>query len=144
MDRYFDKELSGAERARAQAHAERCAACRRHLEQNRAVADLFQSDTDRVLSDSEKIALEDQVIGRLGGHQAGIRHGWKVIFTPKRLIPLAALAGLLMVVFSFVFEADIPSGPSAIVNSFQGDYQSVMILETPEKRNTIIWLVETT
>jgi anti-sigma factor RsiW len=142
MARYFDSEVSERERERAQAHAAGCAACRSLLEQNRTVADLFRADPDAVLTDAERAALEARVIALAGRWPSGIRKGWKAVLAPKRLIPLAAVAGLLMVGFSILMP-DRPAGPSAIVNSFQGDYQSVMILETPEKRNTIIWVVET-
>ena len=140
MERYFDHELNPEDRARAEAHLTICPACRRLLEKNRLVAEIFRSDPAAVLTEGEKAALEVQVLARAS------RHSWDVWdwLKAKRLVPLAAATALLVAVFSYLLEPAPPSGPSAIVNSFQGDVSSVVILETPDNHNTIIWFVETT
>ena len=144
MDRFFDNEVDEAEGAWAKAHLAGCPSCRRFQLENQAIGDLFRSELDGVLTGADKTMLEEQVITQVGRHHS---RGWgwlKELFAFKRLIPLAAVAGMLVLVFGYLFVSDVPAGPSAIVTSFQGDYSSVMIMETPETRNTIIWFVETT
>ena len=144
MERYLDHELNPEDRARAEAHLTICPACRRSLEKNRMVGELFRSDPAAVLTEGEKGALEAQVLAQASRHPWGAWDWLKATFTPKRLVPLAVATALLVVVFSYLLGPAPPSGPSAIVNSFQGDVSSVVILETPDNHNTIIWFVETT
>ncbi len=144
MDRFFDGEADEAEGVRARAHVAQCPQCRLFLERNRAIGGLLRSDPGAVLTRSEREALEERVIARAVQRRPRPWAGLKGILSPRRLIPLAAAAGMLVFAFIQVFETVTPAGPSAIVTSFQGDYASVMIMEAPESRSTIIWFVETT
>ncbi len=61
------------------------------------------------------------------------------------LVPVSSLAMLLILclaLFRYTYFTD-ESGPSAIVDSFTGNVTSVVIIETPESRQTIIWFSET-
>lgn len=60
----------------------------------------------------------------------------------KFLIPAAAMVAIFFILFSLTGPSVSVSGPSAIVKSFSGDTSSVIILETPESRQTIIWFNE--
>ena len=72
--------------------------------------------------------------------------------TPLRLfgkniyLKLVSLAAVVMIGL-FPFDEDLlqnPSGPSAIVNSVDTEYASVMIIETQKEKHTIIWFSEET
>lgn len=136
LDRFFDGEAGADEGARIEAHVAGCARCRSHLEANRAIAELMCGVTDQRLATAEKVALEDRLVARIGR-----RRRW--LLRPSRMVPLAGAVGMLLWVLTSFFRPAAPNGPSAIVTSFQGDYTSVMIVETPETRNTIIWFDET-
>jgi len=49
----------------------------------------------------------------------------------------------MLVMFFYLAMMPVPaSGPSAIIDSLQGDFASVMILETQKSRQTILWIHE--
>ena len=111
---------------------------------HRNLGDRLKSSLDQVLTDSERTLVENRVIAQVRKQNRQPWAGLQKLLVPKRLFALTAATGLLLFVLAFFFEAETPSGPSAIVTSFQGEYSSVMIMETPETRNTIIWFDETT
>jgi hypothetical protein len=54
-------------------------------------------------------------------------------------MPLSALATALLIFFFFFHPLSPEPIPSALINSFTGSYSSVIILETPNTRHTILW-----
>ncbi len=59
-------------------------------------------------------------------------------------LKLASIAAILMIsLYTFQGGLFTPSGPSAIVKSVDTDFTSVMIIETQNKKHTIIWFSET-
>ena len=144
IDRFFDAEVSREERARVEAHVADCPECRRRLEANREIGALLLESPEHRLSGKEKTALENRLIERMRNDRWWKRTAGDGWLRPRRLVSLAAAVGVLLLAFTFFSKPDIPAGPSAIVTSFQGEYTSVMIVETPETRNTIIWFDETT
>jgi hypothetical protein len=63
------------------------------------------------------------------------------LVSKRCLVPATALA-LAFLFFVLLQPPASVSGPSAIISSFQGDVASVMILETPESHQTILWISE--
>jgi anti-sigma factor RsiW len=136
LDRFFDGETSADEGMRIEAHLAGCTRCRSYLEANRAIAGMMRGMVNQGLASAEMADLEERLVTRLERRRPGL-------LRPSRLVPLAAALGMLLWVFTTFLGPTPPNGPSAIVTSFQGDYTSVMIVETPDTRNTIIWFDET-
>jgi hypothetical protein len=61
----------------------------------------------------------------------------------RNVLQLASIAAILLAtVIYYQGDTVVPTGPSAIVNSVDGDIASVMILETQASKHTIIWYTE--
>jgi len=66
-----------------------------------------------------------------------------VIKGKKIYLQIASFAAILLMSILFLQDQKVTfHGPSAIVNSIDGDMASVMILETRKHRHTIIWFKE--
>ena len=140
----YDGELSPEEDARVRDHVKNCETCRKEIEKNESISHHFKERLNRELSLVNQDALERIIVDRVREKKEPSRAGFGNIFSPMRfLVPAAAVAA---VAFFFFFTTQGPapnSTPSAIINSFTGDVSSVMILETPETHQTIIWINET-
>ncbi|MFC1885063.1 anti-sigma factor family protein [Thermodesulfobacteriota bacterium] len=139
----YDGELSPEEDATVRDHLKNCPACRKELERNESVSHIFKDELNRELSLINQAALERKIVDRIQKKRAPFLAGFRNIFSPLRLlVPAAAVAGMVFFFF-FTIKSPAPnSSPSAIINSFTGDVSSVMILETPETHQTIIWINE--
>ena len=82
-----------------------------------------------------------------------LRHGIQTFFfiqsfnTRKFYLQLGSVAAIIILSISTIYLQKKPAlslsdGPSAIVTSVDGDVSSVMILETQDKKHTIIWYKE--
>jgi hypothetical protein len=66
------------------------------------------------------------------------------LFNQNIYLKLASITAILMIsLFSFQNTWFGTPGPSAIVNSVDTDFASVMIIETQKEKHTIIWFSET-
>lgn len=148
LHQFFDKELGPEEHARTREHVRRCLSCQESLQKNRSLSDLFVRSVEKAVSQTNFDALEKQVLSRVeSGKRKKEKGKWKVEnlfsgFSRKILVPAAAMAGIVLLVFSLAGPPEPAPGPSAIINSFTGDISSVMIMETPKSRQTIIWFNE--
>ncbi len=144
LDRYLDGDLDAGEMAQMEAHVAGCRQCRRQLA---ALTTFSQNLRDRVhdaTNSVDFVALEKQVLNK-ALRQYRSRGGLsRFIGSLKYTIPATVTAGLLLF---FAYSNDVfkpPPLPSAIINSFTGSMSSVMIFETPETRQTILWYTEET
>ena len=69
-------------------------------------------------------------------------HLKSLCLSKKLYVPAAAVAALLVMFFHLARTPAPTSGPSAIIDSLQGDFASVMILETQKSHQTILWIHE--
>lgn len=141
--RYLDGDVSPDEEKRMEDHLRRCGACRRQLA---FFSDFSQDFKKYVQGETEQIdftPLEKEVI-----HKALFQHRLKrgparFIASLRFVLPAVAVACLLLFFTYSRFAVDHgPAQPSAIINSFTGSMTSVMIFETPETRQTILWYHE--
>lgn len=144
LDRYLDGDLDAGEMAQMEAHIAGCRHCRRQVT---ALASFSQNLHYRVqyAADSvDFVALEKQVLNkalRQNRSRGGLS---RFVASLKFTIPAAVTAGLLIFFTYFNDVGKPPPAPSAIINSFTGSMSSVMIFETPETRQTILWYTEET
>jgi len=144
LGRFLDQELGPDQHARVEKHLRDCLSCQKAARNQRAFADLLNAKVGKAVSLTDFDHLERQVLARVRDRQAPWwQEAVSLIFSRKILIPAATMAAVLTLFFSYPRPPAQISGPSAIINSFTGDISSVMILETPKSRQTIIWFDET-
>lgn len=152
LNRFMDGEVTSEEHRRVTVHLEHCPACRKALDENRRLSHLLQAKVRRTLDDADLQEIETGVYRRLDAYREKRKHAggalrWPLpvhLTLPKRVLLPAAVgvaAVVMMVVVLFSRPGPVTS-PSAIVQSFQGSVTSVMILETPISRETILWFSE--
>ncbi|MBW1896198.1 MAG: zf-HC2 domain-containing protein [Deltaproteobacteria bacterium] len=143
LDRFVDQEVGPEEQAQISEHLGQCPSCQKALQDLRAISTLFKTSMERGILYGRLEDLEEQVMTRIHG----TRVSWwlrlkELLFSKKLYIPAAAAAAVALFVYLTMPSAPV-RGPSAIINSFTGEITSVMIIETPRSRQTILWFHET-
>ena len=142
--RYLDDDLLPAEQTQLDAHLDACRRCRRQVV---AMTEFSQDLKERVRQATDEVdfmALEKELLNkalRQRRPQGGLS---AFIASLKYVIPATVTAGLLLFFGYSQFMINPTPVPSAIINSFTGSMSSVMIFETPETRQTILWYNEDT
>ncbi len=139
--RYFDKDMDPEENARFQNHLGVCKTCSMQLEHLKNQAEAL---ADRINEESEKAdfyALEKKVLGEIRRKNRSF-FNWKDVLFKKIYVPATVAVAMTVLVSFYYFYMPLYSPPSAIINSFTGEFSSVMILETPETKQTILWINE--
>lgn len=139
-----DGELGANDMALAEAHVRDCELCRKILADHQSVADTFATGLQDAYSHVNERKLDQEIMDRVRKSKTP---WWAGVFDwiPARhlLIPATAVAAVVVISISmFTFRPAAMNGPSAIIDSFSGDVTSVVFLETPETRQTIIWYTE--
>ena len=140
LSRYIDGETTPQERQRIDRHLADCIACRQYLQQQQQLAGQLHREVTAARQAVDFGRLAVQITDSVG-KRPPLRD---TLLSWKLLLPVAATAALVLFFFTSVFQPPAPAGPSAIINSFTGKVSSVMILETPQSRNTVIWYSEET
>ena len=144
LDRYLNGDLDAGEMAQMEAHVAGCRRCHRQVAALRAFSQNFRDRVHHVTDSVDFVALEKQVLNKVL-RQYRSRGGFsRFIASLKYTIPAAVTAGLVLFFAYSNFVLQPPPAPSAIINSFTGSMSSVMIFETPETRQTILWYTEET
>lgn len=65
-----------------------------------------------------------------------------LVLSKRLLIPATAVAIILLLFFNLTRDSATVSGPSAIIDFFNGETSSIIILDTPKSRHTILWISE--
>lgn len=142
LNQFVDGALSSAEKARVKAHLRQCQPCRSHVGQLMSIS---QQIRDRVAREANRVdfaAMEKAVVIKaLKRYRKRERGGrWTSL---KIAVPALAMASVLLFFAYSRFLVEPSPKPSAIINSFTASSASVMIFETPETRQTILWYTET-
>jgi anti-sigma factor RsiW len=142
--RYMDGDLLPAEAAQVNDHLGGCHQCRRQVAAMNRFSKDFCGRVQQAADDVDFMALEKSVLNK-ALRQRQPRGALTSFFTSmKYTIPATVAAGLLIFLSYSHFMPQPASAPSAIINSFTGSMSSVMIFETPETRQTILWYNEDT
>ena len=143
LNDYYDKELSERAREKIEIHVQNCPSCRQLLKDNNVLSNSFTSLLKAEISGRETKNVQDRVLDGIYNKQNTWQHAIQnFLLSKKRLVPIAVTALLVVFVFTFFKQPVIVAEPSAIINSFSGDVSSVVIFETPNLRQTIIWYNE--
>jgi hypothetical protein len=144
--RYLDDELTGLEREETEKHLAHCPDCRERIRASRALAAVFSEHMEVALRDGRLDDVEKDLLSSIrkrgeSGHLS--KKVFLSIFLSKRwLVPAAAFATVSLLFFTFFSPKENIPEPSALINSFTAETSSVMILETPKTRQTILWFEE--
>ena len=142
--RYLDGDLDGDERRRMLAHLDACPSCVQRATTLSAFGEAFRQ---RVRHAADKVAftvLEKTVVGD-ALRQRHAHYGRPTRFRAWRtMVPATIGAALLIFLGYSMLMPPSTAPPSAVIMSFTGSMSSVMIFETPETRQTILWYTEDT
>ncbi|BBO73358.1 hypothetical protein DSCW_07750 [Desulfosarcina widdelii] len=141
--RYLDGDLDNDEKKWMEDHLQCCKTCRRQLA---FFSDFSQDFRDHVQRQTDQVdftPIEKEAINKALRQRYHKRGPSSFFASLKFAVPAAAVACLLLFFGYTRFMVDHgPAQPSAIINSFTGSMTSVMIFETPETRQTILWYNE--
>jgi len=144
LSRFHDGELDARERRQVESHLPNCPSCRIVLEDFDRLGHLYRRQADQALAAVDMSALEQSLLTRMQ-QRGGASAGWRTWLKPTRLLIPVTVAALALVFFMIPRPFNsVPNGsaPSAIINSFTGSVTSVMLFETPNTHQTIIWFKE--
>lgn len=142
LDRYLEERLDDGGKAQLKAHLRDCSQCRGQVAALTAFSRRFRHRVKQAAAAVDYVDLEKQVLIK-ALRQRHPRSGFGTFLgSLKFAVPLAATAGLLLFFLYTIYMVKPPPVPSAIINSFTGSVSSVMIFETPETRQTILWYKE--
>lgn len=143
ISRFFDGELGTEESDKVRAHLDMCPSCRKALEGHRIVSENFLSAAAAERARVDFDFVEKRLLQRIRTRHVPWRNKLLDLIKVKKFyIPVTALAATLTLFFTFFSPTAPPTAPSALITSFTGDISSVMIFETPETRQTILWFNE--
>lgn len=144
LDRYLDGDLDAGEMARMETHVAGCRQCRRQADALRVFSQNVRDRIHLAADSVDFMALEKAVLNKALRQYRSPGGLSRFIAALKYTIPATVTAGLLLYFAYFNYVLKPPPVPSAIINSFTGSMSSVMIFETPETRQTILWYTEET
>ncbi len=141
VSRFFDKELDPADNASVDRHINSCPSCRKMLDDLKTLSRQVRTHiTGRC--DTDHASIEKSLLETICKKKTPFRERVKEAVLAKKVwIPVIAAASLLLVFFT-VFQSPGVTEPSAIIASLSGDVSSVVIIETPRTRQTILWFNE--
>lgn len=143
LNDFFDQELTPNESAEMNRHVEDCPLCQKILQHNQSVSTLLVRGLDEALARVDFDTLEEGVLARIDTKRAPwwINLGNQLV-SKRFYVPAAAVATVIVLFLTFAAPPAPVAGPSAIINSFEGNVGSVMILETEKSHHTILWFSE--
>jgi predicted anti-sigma-YlaC factor YlaD len=144
LNRFFDGEAGPGEKTCILEHLKTCEHCRRELKRNVQLSQRYREKLHGDLSGIHAAALEGKILQKVRNKRIMSWPGILDLLTSMRfLVPAAAAVGMIFFVFITLKGPAPDAPPSAIINSFTGEVSSVMILETPQTHQTVIWINET-
>lgn len=143
LSRFLDQEVGPEEHAQISEHLNHCRSCKKALQEHQSVANLFKTSLERQIAQGRLEALEDEVLALVKGGKISWWAQFVDFFMSRWFYVPAAAAATALALFVYLTRPEAPAtGPSAIINSFTGEITSVMIIETPRSRQTILWFQE--
>lgn len=142
ISRYLDGESLPADTHRIEEHLRICPECRREITRLRKTGGILRQTVETASKEVDFQRLEQQILVATRQHRPQRVRLLERLLSWRVALPAAAAAALLVLFFYNPFQPALSSGPSAIIDSFTGQVKSVMILETPQNRQTVIWYSE--
>ncbi len=146
ISRLVDIELSSDQCRAFEHHLSLCSECSRLFSQYKDLSLAFSRHTHKEAMGIGALHLEHKLEQKIQCSEKKTYQNISGLFGKNFYLKLAGIAAVVMIGF-FPFDPTLlgtPSGPSAIVNSVDTEYKSVMIIETQKEKHTIIWFSEGT
>jgi hypothetical protein len=142
ISRFFDQELDQEEYDQVARHIETCPLCQKTLDELELLSGMANETIRENWSEAAKGSVEEKVLESILKTKAPWWIKARGLFLSKKiLIPLTTSAALILFLSVF-FRSPAQTGPSAIVTSLSGNMSSVIIMETPQTHQTILWFKE--
>jgi hypothetical protein len=143
LSRFSDQELASGEHALTHRHVGHCLTCQSGLKDQQAISGVFKTGLERELLKAGLEDVEESVISLIRERSVPwwMRAG-KVLTSLKFYVPATAVATALLFFLFLQGLQNHVTEPSAVISYLGGDVESVMILETRESRQTIVWFSE--
>ncbi|PIE66839.1 MAG: hypothetical protein CSA23_07145 [Deltaproteobacteria bacterium] len=142
LNRYLDDDLNPEERQYMAEHLQKCRHCRHCRETLESFSKRARSRIEMAGRRVDFTALEKRVLTEVLQSRHRNNGLSRFMARLKYVVPATVAAGLLIFfVYSQYWMRPEPV-PSAIINSFTGSMSSVMIFETPETHQTVLWYNE--
>jgi len=146
ISRFVDLEFSTDQCRAFEHHLSLCKECSRLFDHYKNLSLAFSRHTHKQAMGISALDLEHKLEKKIHCSEKKPYQNISGLFGKNIYLKLAGIAAVVMIGF-FSFDPTLirnPSGPSAIVNSVDTEYTSVMIIETQEEKHTIIWFSEET
>ncbi len=146
ISRFVDLEPSSDQYRAFEHHLSLCKECSRLFGQYKDLSLAFSRHTHKEAMGIAALDLEHKLEQKIQCSEKKSYQNISGLFGKNIYLKLAGIAAVLMIGF-FSFDPTLlgtPSGPSAIVNSVDTEFTSVMIIETQKEKHTIIWFSEET
>jgi len=144
LSRFHDGELSPQDSRQVEAHLKHCPDCRFMLADFDRLGQLTRRHANQALAAIDTDTMAQRILTRVHKSREASA-GWRNWLKPGRLLIPVTVAALALAIFIIPRPFNnVPEGeaPSAIINSFTGSVTSVMLFETPNTHQTIIWFNE--
>lgn len=144
LNLYLDGELGDHETDWMDAHLKDCPECRQKAATMVAFSHACRQRIEDAADTIDFVAIEKQVIKRTLPRYVPRSAVNSFLHAMKYGVPAILCAGFMLFFIYTQYIAKPSPVPSAIINSFTGSVSSVMIFETPETREIILWYNEKT
>ncbi|MBN1831081.1 MAG: zf-HC2 domain-containing protein [Deltaproteobacteria bacterium] len=142
ISRYYDGELGRVERSQVESHILVCSSCKKMLEDLKTISSQYGAHLARQPIGIDTRETEEHVLDRLRREETPWWAKVKETFLSKKILVSATATACVALLLITVLRVPVPDSPSAIVASVSGDVSSIIILEIPETRQTILWFNE--
>ena len=147
ISRFIDRELPLEQYRSFKHHLPHCRDCSDLLNRYQSVSFAFSHYTDRMTQGIRDADIEQKLEKAFLAFEKKSLKDFSGLFGKNIYLKLASITAIIMIClfpFNLGLLKDPSAGPSAIVNSVDTEYTSVMIIETQKQKHTIIWFLEET
>ena len=142
ISQFYDKELGPEDDDRARKHIDSCPICSDTFEDLKDLSERVGVHIFSQYSETDGATAEENVLKGIDRKNIPWwKRGRGTFFSKRTLIPVTTMAALIIALFTVLRPAPVP-GPSAIISSLTTSMSSVIIMETPKTRQTILWFNE--
>ncbi|MCK5542749.1 MAG: zf-HC2 domain-containing protein [Desulfobacterales bacterium] len=146
IGKFVDNELSSEKSKTISEHIETCPICDSITAKYNHLSNIFVQSTSKQLDKIDTDLLGQNVLEQIKREENNFFKKVFDYFSPKLYLKIASIVAIMIISLTYFQERLIRPldiiGPSAIVNSVDGNVSSVMIFETKKSKHTIIWFSE--
>ena len=144
ISEFVDNELASEENKKISKHIKTCPLCKNIAEEYIQMSDIFVQRASIEVGKINTGSIGENVLKQIKRKENSFSKKVFDYFSPKLYLKIASVVAIMVISLIYLQEQPINIiGPSAIVNSVDGNTSSVMIFETQNSKHTIIWFSET-